>query len=60
MAVTQVSGGRASVLGWEGCLEAGAGPLHLGSVPDPSLSALQAYSIPPSSSWAVLVDTTNF
>lgn len=60
MAGTQVFGGRAGVLGYEGCLEAGAKCLLLGSVPDSSLSALQAFSIPLSSSWAVLVDITNF
>lgn len=56
----QVFGGRAGVLVCEGCLEGGMGQLNLESVPDSSLSSLQGFSIPPSSSWAVLVNNTRF
>lgn len=53
-------GGRAGVLFCEGCLEGEAGPLSLESVPDYSFSSLQGFSIPHSSSWAVLVNMPNF
>lgn len=57
----QAFGGRAGVLVCEGCLEGGMGQLlSLESVPDSSLSSLQGFSIPPSSSWAVLVNNTRF
>lgn len=55
----QVFGGRAGFLACEGCPEGGAGHLSLESVPDSSLSSLQGFSMPPSSSWAVLVNITD-
>lgn len=53
-------GGRAGVLVGEGCLEGGARHLRFESVPDCPLSSLQGLSIPPSSSWAVLVNIPVF
>lgn len=60
MTGTQVFGRRAGVLVCEGFLEGGAVRLCLESVPSCCLSSLQGFSMPPSSSWAVLVDIRNF